>query len=132
MAVLTNNQRIGKYEVKRLIKENFYCETYRVEDEDEASFFLKIFILKNTPERMLNENHKVVSIEYLSKLRHKNIISYVEQGIYSDEQVGECEYVITNYFSGELLADKLMREGCMSVEDAVKVMLDILDGLKYL
>lgn len=132
MAILSNNQHIDKYEIKRLIKENNYCETYRIEDENEVPFFLKIFILKNTPEKMLDENHKVVSIDYLSKLRHKNIISYVEQGTYSDEQVGECEYVITNYFSGELLADKLMREGCMSVEDAVKVMFDILDGLKYM
>jgi transitional endoplasmic reticulum ATPase len=132
MAILSNNQHISKYEIKRLIKENNYCETYRIEDENEAPFFLKIFILKNTPEKMLDENHKVVSIDYLSKLRHKNIITYVEQGTYSDEKVGECEYVITNYFSGELLADKLVREGCMSVEDAVKVMLDILDGLKYM
>ena len=132
MAILSNNQHIDKYEIKRLIKENNYCETYRIEDENEVPFFLKIFILKNTPEKMLDDNHKVVSIDYLSKLRHKNIISYVEQGTFSDEKVGECEYVITNYFSGELLADKLMREGCMSVEDAVKVMLDILDGLKYM
>ena len=132
MAILNKTQKIGNYEVIRLIKENNYCETYRVEDESEVPFFLKIFILKNTPEKILDENHKVVSIDYLSKLRHKNIISYVEQGTYSDEQVGECEYVITNYFSGELLADKLIREGCMSVEDAVKVMLDILDGLKYM
>lgn len=132
MAILSNNQHIDKYEIKRLIKENNYCETYRIEDENEVPFFLKIFILKNTPEKMLDENHKVVSIDYLSKLRHKNIISYVEQGTFSDEKVGECEYVITNYFSGELLADKLIREGCMSVEDAVKVILDILDGLKYM
>ena len=132
MAILSNNQHIDKYEIKRLIKKNNYCETYRIEDENEVPFFLKIFILKNTPEKMLDENHKVVSIDYLSKLRHKSIISYVEQGTFSDEKVGECEYVITNYFSGELLADKLMREGCMSVEDAVKVMLDILDGLKYM
>ena len=132
MAILSNNQHISNYEIKRLIKENNYCETYRIEDENEVPFFLKIFILKNTPEKMLDENHKVVSIDYLSKLRHKNIISYVEQGTYSDEKVGECEYVITNYFSGELLADKLVREGCMSVEDAVKVMFDILDGLKYM
>ena len=132
MAILSNNQHISKFEIKRLIKENNYCETYRIEDENEVPFFLKIFILKNTPEKMLDENHKVVSIDYLSKLRHKSIISYVKQGTFSDEKVGECEYVITNYFSGELLADKLMREGCMSVEDAVKVMLDILDGLKYM
>ena len=132
MAILSNNQRIGNYEVKRLIRENNYCETYRVEDEKEEPFFLKLFILKNTPEKMLDEHHKVACIDYMSKLRHKNIVSYIERGTYSDEQVGECEYVITNYFSGELLSDKLMREGRMSVEDAVKVMFDILDGLKYM
>lgn len=49
MAILSNNQRIGKYEAIRLIKENNYCETYRVEDEKEEPFFLKLFILKNTP-----------------------------------------------------------------------------------
>ena len=132
MALFSNNQHIAKYEVIRLIKENNYCETYRVEDEKEEPFFLKLFILKNTPERMFDENHKVACIDYMSKLRHKNIVSYVEQGTYSDEQVGECEYVVTNYFSGELLADKLMREGSMSIEDALKVMFDILDGLKYM
>ena len=55
MAILSNNQRIGNYEVKRLIKENNYCETYRVEDEKEEPFFLKLFVLKNTPEKMLNQ-----------------------------------------------------------------------------
>ena len=55
MAILSNNQRIGNYEVKRLIRENNYCETYRVEDEKEEPFFLKLFILKNTPEKMLSQ-----------------------------------------------------------------------------
>ena len=132
MAILNNQQNISKYEVIRLIKENHYCETYRIEDEKEEPFFLKLFILKNTPEKLLDENHKVACIDYMSKLRHKNIVSYVEQGTYSDAQVGECEYVITNYFSGELLADKLMREGSMPIEDAIKVMNDILDGLKFM
>lgn len=34
MAILNNKQIIGTYEVIRLIKENDYCETYRVEDEN--------------------------------------------------------------------------------------------------
>ena len=59
MAILTISQHISKYEVTRLIKENNYCESYRVEDEKEEPFFLKLFILKNTPEKMLDENHKV-------------------------------------------------------------------------
>jgi len=132
MAILTNKQRIGDYEVIRLIKESNYCETYRIEDEKGDPFFLKLFILKNMPEKMLDENHQVSSIEILSKLQHKNIISYVEKGTYQDDTVGDCRYVVTNYFSGELLADKLTREGALRIDEAVRIMTDILEGLKYM
>ena len=132
MAVLTNNQNIGNYEVKRLIKEDLYCETYRVEDANEEPFFLKLFILKNTPEKMLNDEHKVTCIEVMSKLRHKNIVSFVEQGTYQNEEVGECAYVVTNYFSGELLADKLQREGVLPMDEALKILKDVLEGLKFM
>ena len=132
MAVLTNNQRIDNYEVIRLIKENNYCETYRVENESEEPFFLKLFILKNTPEKMLDDSHHVSCIDLMSKLRHKNIVSYVERGTYQDDAVGECEYVVTNYFSGELLADKLQREGALRIDVAVQILKDVLEGLKYM
>ena len=132
MAILKQNQQIGKYEVRRLIKDNNYCETYRVEDEKQDPFFLKLFIIKNTPEKMLNDAHQVSCIELMSELCHKNIVSYVEHGTYHDDAVGECEYVVTNYFSGELLADKLQREGALSIEVAVKIIKDVLDGLKYM
>ena len=132
MATLKNNQSIGKYEVIRLIKDNRYCETYRVEDEKGEPFFLKLFIHKNTPEKMLDADHKVICIEFMSKLRHKNIVSFVEQGKYQDEEVGDCTYVVTNYFSGELLADKLAREGSLPIEEALRIMKDVLNGLKYM
>ena len=132
MAILNNNQKIGNYEVIRLIKENNYCETYRVEDEKGEPFFLKLFILKNTPEKMLDDEHKVTCIETMSKLRHKNIVSFVEQGVYQDDTVGDCIYAITNYFSGELLADKLLREGPLPIEEAIRIIKDVLEGLKYM
>ena len=132
MAVLTNNLHIGKYEVKRLIKENSYCETYRVEDEKGEPFFLKLYVLKNTPEKMLDSEHKVSCIDIMSKFRHKNIVSYVEQGTYQNDEVGECAYVVTNYFSGELLADKLQREGPLPIDEALKIMKEVLEGLKFM
>lgn len=132
MAILQPNQKIGNYEVKRLIKENLYCETYRVEDEKEEPFFLKLFILKNTPENMLTENQQVKSIVLLSKLRHKNIISFVESGKYENETVGKCQYAVTNYFSGELLADKIQREGKLPPDQATQILREVLQGLKYL
>ena len=132
MAILQDNQTIGKYVVKRPIKENQYCETYRVEDEKDEPFFLKLFILKNTPENLLNEDHQVNSIALISKLQHKNIISFVESGELDNEQVGKCQYVITNYFSGELLADKIQREGKLPLEQALQILQEIVEGLNYL
>ena len=132
MSILQHQQKIGAYEVKRLIKESRYCETYRVEDDKEEPFFLKLFILKNTPENMLDENRQVKSINFLSKLRHKNLISFQESGRYKDDSVGECHYVVTNYFSGELLADKLQREGKLSLQESLQIIRDVLEGVKYL
>ncbi len=132
MALLNISQRIEKYEVVRLIKENNYCETYRVEDEKEEPFFLKLFIIKNTPEKMLDKDHHVSCVNLMSKLRHKNIVSYVERGTYHDDTVGECEYVVTNYFSGELLADKLQREGALRIDVAVQILKNVLEGMKYM
>lgn len=132
MAILANKQKIDKYEVTRLIKENNYCETYRVDDENGNPFFLKLFIIKNTPEKMIDDDGQVRSIAFLSKLRHKNIISFISSGSFDTESVGKCQYVITNYFHGELLADKCTREGKLPQELAVKILREILDGLKYM
>lgn len=81
---------------------------------------------------MLDENRNIKSIALLSKLRHKNIISFVEDGKYDSESVGECRFVVTNYFSGELLADKILREGKLPVDQAIQILRDILEGLRYM
>lgn len=132
MAILNNNQTIGKYAVRRLIKENLYCETYRVEDVNEEPFFLKIFVLKNTPTKMIDQDGWLRYINISKQISHRNIISFVECGTYQNDEVGECQYVITNYCNGELLADKLQRDGKMPVEDAERIFQNILEGLKYL
>jgi len=132
MAILSNNQHIGNYEVKRLIKENLYCETYRVEDANEEPFFLKIFVLKNTPTKMIDNDGWLRYINISKRLSHKNIISFVECGIYETEATGICQYAVTNYCNGELLADKLQREGKLPLEEAEKIFQNVLDGLKYM
>lgn len=118
--------------MKRLIKESLYCETYRVEDESEEPFFLKIFVLKNTPEKMIDEDGWLRYINLSKQIVHKNVITFVECGTYECEEYGKCQYVVTNYFDGELLADKLQREGCLTVDEAVVILKDVLAGLKYM
>lgn len=132
MPILLPNQIIGQYEVKRLIKENHYCEAYRVEDDNETPFFLKLYIIKNMPEKMLTDDGDVKSIIIASKLKHKNIISYVEAGKIENEKVGKCQYIVTNYFSGALLTDYIVRNEKFGQEKAVRILKSILQGLQYL
>ena len=132
MAILSRGQQIDKYTVQSLIKENLYTETYRVEDEDENPFFMKVFVTKRMPEKLINvETGTVYEIEYCKKLKHKNLVSFISQGMIHDEE-GDCQYYLTNYFSGELLAEKIQREGKLDSQVGLSIFRAVLEGLQYM
>ncbi|MBO7044821.1 MAG: AAA family ATPase [Prevotella sp.] len=137
MALFQNGEQIGLplegkyYKVQYLIKENSYCETYRVVDERGDVWFLKIYIISKMPERMLNPDGTVWSICLMEDLVHENILPMQSSGII-DFKVGECQYIITEYFGGELLEDKINREGPLPFDEALRIFKGILEGLKYL
>ena len=129
--ILKQGQPIGeKWHVVYLIKENPYAESYRVEDEGGNPYFLKIYRLKNTPDKLIVDG-EVAEIAAYRQLSHKNIASYIDDGTYNDE-AGECRYVVATYFSGELLSEMLQREGKLDKDTAVKIFLEMLQGLQYL
>ena len=120
----------NRWHVVYLIKESPYAESYRVEDESGNPYYMKIYRLKNTPEKLINDG-QVNEIAMCRVINHKNIISYIADGTYNDE-AGECRYLVANYFSGELLSEMLQREGKLDKEVAVKIFLEMLQGLQYL
>ncbi len=129
--ILKQGQIIGnRWNVVYLIKENPYAESYRVEDESGNPYFMKIYRLKNTPDKLI-EDGEVNEIAYSRMLSHKNIISHIDDGTYNDE-AGDCQYLVATYFSGELLSEMLQREGKLDKDTAVKIFLEILQGLLYL
>lgn len=130
MSVLKKDDRFAGYLVQNLLKENMYCETYRVADDNNDAYFLKLFKLKNIPERLLQQG-VVKEIRYCSQLQHPNLISHIKDG-QERMQDGDYQYLVTNYFSGELLIDKIEREGKMDVDNAVMLFLQILDGIRYM
>lgn len=132
MAILERGQQVGKYSVQSLIRENPYTETYRVEDEDGNPFFMKLFVTKRMPEKLVNvETGVVYEIEYCQRLKHKNIVSFMDKGTIDSEE-GFCQYYLTNYFSGELLTEKLQREGKIGADEALAIFRAILEGLLYM
>ena len=132
MATLSNGQLIDKYIVVRLLKENLYTETYEVMDEDQKRFFLKLFALKRIPAKLVDEaSGEVNEIIYSRNLKHKHIISFVENGKYESEE-GSFTYLVTDFINGTLIAEKLRSEGKMKEEDAVAIYSQMLDGLKFM
>ena len=129
--ILKEGQPIGeKWHVVYLIKENPYAESYRIEDESGNPYFLKIYRLKNTPEKLIQDG-EITEIATCRKLNHKNIVSYIDDGTYKDE-AGECRYLVATYFSGELLSEMIQREGKLDKDTAVKIFIEMLQGLQYL
>ena len=132
MAVLSQTDKIGGYTVQNLIKANHYTETYRVVDGDNRPFFLKLFILNNLPAKLKNPQTQCVrEIEYCRQLTHRNIVSYVEDGELEKES-GSYQYYLTNYFSGPILADRLLTHGPMDEEEALRIFRAILSGMQYM
>ena len=131
MSILTQGQQVDAYTVEYLIKANAYCETYRVADDDGNPYFLKLFVIKNIPEKLLTKEGKVREIEYCRKLSHQNIISYVTSGTLMIPE-GVCHYMVTVYFSGELLVEKIEREGAQPVLEAKRIVMGVLHALQYM
>ena len=131
--ILKQGQIVGnRWNVVYLIKENPYAESYRVEDESGNPYFMKVYRLKNTPDKLIQDG-EVAEIAACRQLQHKNIVSYIDDGVYNDE-AGECRYLVATYFSGELLSEMLQRKKKNKLEKktAVKVFIDMLQGLRYL
>ena len=131
MSILTQGQVVNDYTVEYLIKANAYCETYRVADADGHPFFLKLFIIKNMPEKLMSKEGKVKEIEYCKKLMHQNIISYITSGTLMIPE-GVCHYMVTVYFSGELLVEKIEREGALPADEAKRIITGVLHAVKYM
>lgn len=132
MAVLCNGEKVGKYTVSNLIKANAYTETYRVEDENNVPYFLKLFVLKNLPLQLMNyEENSVKEILYSRQINHKNVVSCIEAGAL-EKEASACQYYVTNYFQGSILADVIAREKSLAEDEALRIFAGILEALQYL
>ena len=132
MSSLKTGSKVGEYTIQSLIKQNEYTETYKAVNENGNPYFLKLYILKTTPAKLLDEKtNEVTEIVLLRKMRHPNLVSYITDGKLSTIY-GVCHYVITTYFTGEVLADKIAREKAFDQENALSIFKSILEGLKFL
>jgi serine/threonine-protein kinase len=72
------------------------------------------------PDRFLRE------IEISAKLQHPHILMLIDSG-----QVADSLYYVMPYVQGESLRERLDRAGVLPVNDAVRILRDVVDALAY-
>ena len=125
------SEEMKEYGVHTLIWKNSYSKTYRVTASDNSFYFLRVNILNKIPQRMLDEQGDVVSFKLAHDLCHENI-AQVFHGRYFNETLGQYQYIKTESFDGELLSDRLKREGRLSLDESLHIIRETLKGLSYL
>lgn len=125
------NEQIAAYTVVFPINEGAYAETYRVKDAKGILYFLKLICCAKLQPSQMTKQGSIIEIEISKLLNHKNTCKYVADG---SLMIGgqQYSYLVTEFVSGETVAQKIMREQTCSVYDAKNAVLTILEVLKYL
>lgn len=130
-SILQRNDIIGSYKVQFFLKKGTYAENYRVQDSEGQIKFLKLFCLSKLHHSQFTTEGEVLEIEITKQLKHPNVISYVDSGTTLIQQQ-KYAYLVLDFISGETLADKMAREGKLSVYEAKNYILEVLKGVAYL
>ncbi len=131
MAILNDNQSIGNYSVLEYIKDGIFNESYRVQDAEGMPFFLKIFDSQRVPNEILSSDSIINEIEFCEKIKHPNVISYIEKGIFPQDGKN-YPYLVTKFINGSLIADPLDKGRIFSAEMALGIIKYALKGLNHI
>lgn len=130
--ILKRNDKIdNKYKVQFFLKKGRYAESYRVKDQDDTIRFMKLFVYSKLDRTQFDQEHNILEIELLKKIKHPNIVSYCDDGeLLINNQ--KYAYVILDFISGETLTDKMAREGELNPYETKDIILGVLNGVQYL
>ena len=130
MTIFPENTAVGKYRIQRFIKESTYNASYLVADDHGSPFFMKFFDLSRVPMKLI-ENGSLVEILNCRRIKHPNIISYVDDDLFMYEDK-PYPYIVTPFFRGHLLSEDLKAGIVFTEEQAKAIILPVLEGLSYL
>lgn len=119
---------IGSYVVTFQHKEGSYAETYRVKDSNGKTRFLKLINYAKLSRHQIDDNGRVVEVEISKRLNHHNLCNYVDSGSIMVNG-GQRTYVVTEFVSGETLAQRIIRDDDISVYDIKKIAKAVLSAL---
>ena len=124
-------QRIDKYTVAFPHKQGAYAETYRVKDDDGKLLFLKLISFAQLNASQYDTDGKIIEVEVAKSLSHNNLCGFVDTGtlIHGGQQYA---YIVTEFISGETVAEKMGREETLTVYEAKQIAKSALSALSFI
>lgn len=129
--ILDIGQKFNGFTVMFFIKQGEYAETYRVKSEDGKLRFLKLINRGKLHKSQFTDDGKILEIEIVKTLKHPRLCQYFSDGetVMNGQRFA---YFVTEFISGETVAQKVTREQRCSVYDAKNIAVQTLEVLQYL
>lgn len=129
--IFSKQQQIANYAVVFPHKQGSYAETYRVKDANGKLRFLKLIAFSKLHHSQFDSDGHIIEMEVCKMLKHSNTSNYIDSGtlIHQGQQYA---YIVTEFISGETLAQKVERELNYSVYETKQVAIAVLEALKFL
>ncbi|MBQ5896312.1 MAG: AAA family ATPase [Bacteroidaceae bacterium] len=125
------NDKINNYTVVFPHKQGSYAETYRVKDATGKTRFLKLIDYTKLNRHQVDDEGNVVEIAISKLLKHQNLCKFIEERTLMVDGKQRI-FFVTEFVSGETLAQQVAREGCMTVYDVKKIANAVLSALDFL
>lgn len=124
-------QKIGDYTVAFPHKQGSYAETYRVKDDSGKVLFLKLISFAQLNASQYSSDGKIIEVEVAKSLTHSNLCGFVDTGtlVHRGQQY---VYIVTEFISGETVAEKMGREETLTVYEAKQIAKSILNALSFI
>jgi Serine/threonine protein kinase len=129
--IYSKGENIGPYKVVFQHKEGSYAETYRVKDSNGKTRFLKLINYAKLSRHQIDDNGSIIEVEIAKCLNHHNVCKYIDSGNIMVNG-GQRTYLVTEFISGETLAQRIVRNSNISVYDIKRIAKATLLALDYM
>ena len=120
------NQKIGGYTLIRKIGQGGFGEVWLAEKRSE--FITRQVAIKLPLDEQVDKEAIRREAQFWQQASgHPNVLPIIDADVYDGQTA-----IVSEYADGGSLADKLKREGKLSVTDAVAMTVGVLQGLEYL
>ncbi len=125
------NSLIGPYRAAFPHKKGYYAETYRVKDTAGTTLFLKLIDPSRLGRWQVDNDGNIIETLVAAQAKHPNLCRLHDVGSVT-EGGRRLVYMVTDFVSGETLAQRISRKGKLSVYEIKQVARSVLSALHSL